>query len=218
MTSKKLLKRALRIFLILISIPFIYLAFALILTYISVQKKVEPIGELKTVYLSTNGVHLDIIIPRKELDQELLNGLDTSQSVKYYSFGWGDENFYINTPTWGDLTFSNAFKALFLESSSLMHVTTKEKISTKWTKITIDKSNISLLNAYINNSFTKNKDGNIILLKNNGYTSKDNFYKGNGSYSCFKTCNSWANTAFKTSGLKACYWTPFDFGLLAKHQ
>ncbi|MBL4888255.1 MAG: DUF2459 domain-containing protein, partial [Flavobacteriaceae bacterium] len=46
----------------------------------------------------------------------------------------------------------------------------------------------------------------------------DDFYKANGSFSCLKTCNSWANSAFKESGLKSCFWTPFDFGLINKYK
>ncbi|WP_415191628.1 DUF2459 domain-containing protein [Psychroserpens sp.] len=30
-----------------------------------------------------------------------------------------------------------------------------------------------------------------IILKNKGYDSIDDFYKSKGSYSCFKTYNSW---------------------------
>ncbi|REG87882.1 uncharacterized protein DUF2459 [Winogradskyella sediminis] len=57
-----------------------------------------------------------------------------------------------------------------------------------------------------------------IILENQGYSSIDDFYKAKGSYSCFKTCNSWVNSAFKESGLKSCLWTPFDFGLMNKYE
>jgi hypothetical protein len=63
-----------------------------------------------------------------------------------------------------------------------------------------------------------NKTGEKIILSERGYTRKDDFYKANGRYSLFKTCNSWVNLGFKESGLKACLWTPFDFGLLRKHK
>jgi hypothetical protein len=41
------------------------------------------------------------------------------------------------------------------------------------------------------------------------------FFVGNGT--------AWLNFAsvnegFKVSGLKACFWTPFDFGLMELHQ
>jgi len=56
------------------------------------------------------------------------------------------------------------------------------------------------------------------MLEGSGYGSKDDFYRANSSYSCFKTCNTWVNTAFKESGLKAALWTPFDFGLMGYYE
>ena len=67
-------------------------------------------------------------------------------------------------------------------------------------------------------TFILNEKGEKILLKNKGYTSRDDFYKAKGSFSFYKTCNSWVNTGFKKSGLKACLWTPFDFGLMNKYR
>lgn len=74
------------------------------------------------------------------------------------------------------------------------------------------------MNAYLINTFYINAERSKILLEGKGYSAVDNFYKSKGSYSCFKTCNTWINTGFKESGLKSCLWTPFDFGLINKHK
>ena len=68
----------------------------------------------KLVYLNTNGVHLDIVIPIENVENLVLSGIKYNRNEKYLSFGWEDKNFYINTPTWSDLTVNNAFRALFL--------------------------------------------------------------------------------------------------------
>jgi len=57
-----------------------------------------------------------------------------------------------------------------------------------------------------------------MILPDKGYTKIDDFYRAKESYSYFNTCNSWVNKGFKESGIKACYWTPFDFGLLKKFE
>ena len=134
------------------------------------------------------------------------------------SFGWGDENFYINTPTWNDLTFSTAFKAMFLESSTLMHVTRYKQKQSGWVEIKVNELELKKLNNYLLNNFEVNQKGMKIILQNKSYSSIDDFYRSKGSYSCFKTCNSWVNIGFKDSGLKSCLWTPFDFGLIKKYQ
>jgi len=37
-----------------------------------------------------------------------------------------------------------------------------------------------------------------------------------GSFSCFKTCNTWTNQTLKKAEIKTAIWTPFDSGIL-KH-
>ena len=188
----------------------------LLLSVITVNRGPNP-NRTKLVYLASNGVHLDIIIPTNHLDSTSLSDL-TSDKVDFISFGWGDENFYINTPTWGDLTAKNACKALFLRSTSLMHVTRHRTSRSHWKKVAVSDTELHLLLSKIQAAFQTDKSDNKIRLVGKGYGQNDDFYKANMSYSCLNTCNTWVNTTFKQCGLKACLWTPFDFGLLNKYQ
>jgi len=199
-------------------IPVIYLIIALILSSITIDRKIEDQVFDKKIYLSTNGVHLNIIIAKKDLDSLLLKGIKYIETENYLSFGWGDEQFYLNTPTWGDLTFKNAFRALFLNSSTLIHVNRYKQQHSDWVEINISESELEKLSAYLLDSFETDEDGMKILLENKGYSAKDDFYKSKGNYSCFKTCNTWVNLGFKKSGLKCCLWTPFDFSLINKYE
>ncbi|WP_179315197.1 DUF2459 domain-containing protein [Winogradskyella undariae] len=214
----RIFKKALKWFIYFLIIPTAYSIIALILTAITVDRKASDEKLNKVVYLTTNGVHLDIVIPKKNIDTLLLNGIHQKENEQYLSFGWGDENFYINTPTWGDLTFKNAITAMFFKSSTLMHVTRYQNKRTDWIEIKVTESELQKLNSYLINTFETNENRMKIRLENKGYTSTDDFYKSKGSYSCFKTCNSWVNIGFKESGLKSCLWTPFDFGLMNKYQ
>lgn len=211
-------KRILIWILYLLLIPISYIAISLILSSITIDRKIKNQDSEKIIFLNTNGVHLDIVIPKNNIDSLLLLGLKQEQSDKYLSFGWGDENFYLNTPTWGDLTFKNAFSAMFLKSSTLMHVTRYKTKGSDWIEIKLTESELEKLNFYLQNTFKTSQNGIKIILENKGYSSTDDFYKANGSYSCFKTCNSWVNSGFKESGLKSCLWTPFDFGLMKKYE
>ena len=199
-------------------IPLGYLVISIILTYITVNNSENETDNNKLVYLSSNGVHLNIIIHQNDLDIDLKNGLEFTEDEEYLSFGWGDENFYLNTPTWDDLTFGNAFSALFLNSTSLIHFSRYRYIRNSWKAVSLSEGKLKKLNHYILETFQKDFNGNKIILHNSGYSMSDDFYRANGSYSCFKTCNSWVNSGFKESGLKACLWTPFDFGLIDKYE
>lgn len=214
----KILKKILKWFLYLLILPITYLIVSLILTEITIDRKNNTSISDNTIFLSTNGVHLEIILSKNDIDDDLLNGLIYSETDKYLSFGWGEENFYINTPTWNDLTFRNTFNAMFLKSTSLMHVTRYKQKQNHWVEIKVNKNELIKLNRYILHTFKKNETGNKILLKGKGFTQTDDFYRAKGSYSIFKTCNSWVNSVFKKSGLKSSLWTPFDFGLINKHK
>jgi len=201
-----------------LAIPVFYLIISLILTAITIEKSKDNSENNNGIFLNTNGVHLEVIIPKSYMDTNLLKDLVLTENEEYISFGWGDENFYINTPTWNDLTFKNAFRAVFLKGGSLLHVTRYKYKSKDWVEVRIDTTELDILNQYIQDSFKKDDKGNKIILAGIQYATNDNFYKAKGNYSPFKTCNTWVNTGFKKSGLKSCYWTPFDFGLINKYE
>ncbi len=117
-------------FWILFSLLALYFIFAFVLAYLPVN---SGFAECKTngveIYMKTNGVHTDIIVPiehelknwRKYIHPEATKGGD--RGFRYVAFGWGDKGFYLQTPEWSDLKFSTAFKAVFFLSTTAMHVT-----------------------------------------------------------------------------------------------
>ncbi|WP_196892960.1 DUF2459 domain-containing protein [Aureivirga marina] len=206
----KIIKRILIGFLL---IPVLYGIISLITTYITIHPKELSEEKNKIIYLATNGVHLDIVLPVSEMNSTLKNGLHFSNNSKYIAFGWGDKDFYLNTPSWSDLTFKNAMKALFYKSETLMHLTEFYRQESDWVKIAVSDVELKKMNTYLENAFQIENDKKVLLL-NEGYGYDDQFYKANGSYSCFKTCNSWVNNAFKYVGLKHSLWTPYSFRLI----
>lgn len=213
----KILKKALRIPAYLILALLSYLLIAYLLTGISVNKEVLSDNPKDKVYLSTNGIHLDIILPMHLIDTSLQKGVVLSEKTRYCAFGWGDRAFYLYTPTWQDLTFGNTFRAAFLKSPSLMHLTQYQQARQGWVAVPISATQLQALNQFIATSFLLDEKGEKQILPDQSYGTNDAFYEGVGSYSVLYNCNTWANDAFKTSGLKACFWTVFDFGLLGKY-
>jgi len=214
----KIIKTILKGIGFILTFPALYFIGSFITMSITVNENDDNSEKNKVVYLNTNGVHLDVVIHQKDLEPNLSNSLIYFENEKYISFGWGDENFYLNTPTWGELTFKNAVKAMFLKSSTLMHLTRFETVEEEWTQVKLTEQQLHDLNGYILSSFKLENGTEKIYLPNESYSLNDNFYKANGSYSLFKTCNSWVNIGFKKSNLKACYWTPVDFGLINKYK
>ena len=199
-------------------IPIVYLLIAFILTYIPIAEQKQHTPKDKIIYLTTNGVHMDIVLARKLMTSELLDGLKYTTREQYFAFGWGEENFYLNTPTWGDLSFATAFKAAFLENNTLVHLTKYAQKREKWISVAVSDAQLKALNTVLLASFQLNDQGKKVIISGASYGSRDNFYKANGRYSYKRTCNTWGNTALKESGMKAALWTPFDFGVLRRYE
>lgn len=166
------------------------------------------------LFIGSNGVHLDIIVEVKQLDRAFAQQLQIPAGTKYVAFGWGEKNFYLNTPQWKDLTFPTAFKAVFLKSESAMHVTAYKQARVHWKKTKICPQQMEMLLYYIVQSFQYDPDKKIIPIGISGYGYNDRFYAARGSFSLFKTCNVWVNTGLKKAGIPTSIWSPFAFGVI----
>lgn len=178
-----------------------------------------------TVYVLSNGVHTDLVVPIKNDIKDWTQMLHPSETksgdtlVNYAAFGWGDKGFYLETPTWADLKFKTAFKAMFFLSTTAMHVTFYKQLAENASckKICISRKSYTKLVNYINDSF-ETKDNIPELIKGAGYADHDLFYDAKGTYSLFFTCNSWTNNGLKAANLRACLWTLFDKGILYQYR
>lgn len=204
----------------------LYLITAFILSRITVPAE-TPAKDEVAIYIITNGLHTDIAVPalttlidwRKQLKPKHATSVDSTH--QYIAMGWGDKGFFLQTPTWADLKASVAFKAATGLSSTAMHTTyykdMEENESCK--KIFISTEQYARLILYIDKSFQKDANGRFIHIKTDAnYGITDAFYEATGNYSMARTCNSWANSALKASGQKACLWTAFDTGIFHKYK
>jgi uncharacterized protein (TIGR02117 family) len=202
------------VFTFLFSAVILYFVAALVLSFMKTHPPKQDCLTDKEIYITTNGVHLDIVLPVENIEPEFLSQLEILPQTKYVSFGWGDREFYINTPEWKDLTFKTAFNALFLKSETAMHVTCYRGIGPDWKPVQLCDSQIEALNQYIMASFAKTQNGKLQRIAVPGYSENDAFYDAKGSFSLFKTCNVWVNKGLKETGVPTSVWSPFDFGIL----
>ncbi len=179
------------------------------------------------LFVVSNGVHADICLPinsNKELWLKYFNPKDfvtLTKEPKYISFGWGDKGFFLDTPTWDDLTFGTAFKALFIPSATAMHVSyveDKPKLSATTKSFKVSSKALKRIEEYIL-KYIQLKDEKPILIDCCRYPNlHDNFYESTGSYHLFRTCNVWTNQVIIEGGVKTSVWTPFDTGILEQFE
>ena len=212
------LKKLTKYSLYLIASIFLYALLSVLLSYITVNKNSVNPSDSETIYIHTNGVHLSVILPVKSMTTKLKEDLVLPKKHNYAKFGWGDKNFYLNVPEWSNFKIQYALGALFLDNPTAIHVSTFKRRRKNWIPVKINKEELGKMNTYIQNSFDISTNGKKITIPQSLYTDHDTFYEAQGTYSPAKTCNTWVNNGFKESGLKASFWTLFDFGLLNKYQ
>lgn len=205
----------------------IYLLLATGAAYIPVNKNQSEYKDQNlSIYILTNGVHTDIVVPyfneaydwRTYLDPALTPGKQTS--AQWVSFGWGDKGFYLQTPEWKDLKASVAFNAAFGLSESAMHVTYYDKIleGDDCIEIKLNKEQYQQLCKYILNRFDMENNKLLLVETDQNYGLNDVFYEAKGKYNLFYTCNTWANNALKSANLKASLFTLWDKGIFYHYR
>ena len=210
---------------ILIGVLLVYAIIAVGLSYIPVNKQVNDAQEVE-IYLLTNGVHTDVVMPfsnetmqwSQYLDPQLTEG--KIENPKWVAFGWGDKGFYLQTPEWKDLKASVAFKAATGLSDSAMHVTyyNQLKEGEDCVLIKISKEHYQKMVHFVRESFDT-KDGAFQrIITDQNYGKNDVFYEAKGSYSLFYTCNTWANEVLKKGKQKAALFTLLDTGIFYHYK
>lgn len=224
---KSILLYILKIVGIILGIVIIYVLLGLLIPFIPVSAKDDGQKKEIPIYIYTNGVHTDIVMPVKNdlkdwsLRIPFANTRSKRTDYNYIGIGWGDKGFYLDTPTWADLKFSTAVKAAFWLSDSAMHCTyyTTMKEGEDCKMIMISKAQYENLVKYVENKFDTDQKGNFMLIPTNAvYGDNDAFYDAKGTYSFLYTCNTWTNNALKAAGQKAALWTPSDFGIFQHYK
>ncbi|WP_313385013.1 TIGR02117 family protein [Chishuiella sp.] len=216
-----------RVVVSIISLVIIYLFAIIILPLFGVNnKKGEKLDDSMYIYIVTNGMHTDIIVPVKTdiMDWSKIIPYSDTKSKKHYNniaFGWGDKGFYLNTPEWSDLKLSTAINAAFGIGSTAMHVTFYNDIylGENCKQIKISKEDYKQLVNYIKNSFDLDSNNKVRYIKTDAlYGENDSFYEAKGTYSIFYTCNTWTANALKHANQKAPLWTATQQGIFYHYR
>jgi uncharacterized protein (TIGR02117 family) len=225
-TIMKIIKKLLKYITIFILSLVTYLLVVTLLSFVSVNKDLVKNQEEIPVYILSNGVHTDIVVPVKNEIHDWSQKIKftdvkaQNQDYEYIAFGWGDKGFYLDTPTWSDLKTSTALKAVSGFNSTAMHVTfyTKLQENENCIKLFVSQSSYKKLIRFIQDSFQLENDNFSKIETNAVYGLHDAFYEAKGRYSLFYTCNTWANQALKAANKKAALWTIFDFGIFQHYK
>ena len=206
----------------LLGLGVLFVVFATLLTLIPANSTYKEADEGVTIFLASNGLHVDFILPVKDPEKDwttYFSPEDFQTGPKpYVAIGRGDRGFYLETPTWGDLKVSNVLNALFLPSETILHITYlrgKPIENDQVKSLILTKDQYKNLISYIEETMVWNNEGQAKLIPGYGYPGvNDQFYEAKGTYHLFMTCNDWVNDGLKRIGVKTAIWAPLDKCLL----
>ena len=225
--GKRLWKFTKRFFMVFGILILVYFFSAYILSRITVEGKNEKNATIE-IWLMKSGVHTDFVVPVKtkikdwSIEFPYENTVAKDSTTPLIAIGWGDKNFYMNTPTWADLTFKTAISAMAGLGSSSIHATYYYYILPDRPVISLklSENQYRKLVKYIEKSLYRNKKNQAIFIQPRWKAvmgQNDAYYEARNNYSVFRTCNSWINNGLKAADKKACLWTPFAGGIFYQY-
>ena len=212
-----------RIALAILAVPLLYILAALVGGLIPVNAGWKEPDKGITIYVANNGVHADLILPASAqgLDWRPLvpqsDMADVPADANWIAFGAGERRVYLETPTWGDLSFNTAAIAL-TGGERVMHVEWVRDPAYAARAIRLTPEQYRRLWAAIRAGFELDANGKTIRIDHPGYGPYDAFYRGSGKANAIHTCNQWAASRLRLAGVKAPLWSPFVQGLVWRYR
>ncbi|WP_300660581.1 TIGR02117 family protein [Fluviicola sp.] len=212
---------------------FFELLFAFIAIYILIFLSLSPFtvsveetndSKTETIYISSNGIHSDVILPIRHplmnwestLSLHQMLSVDTFQT--HLKFGWGDKNFFLRTKEWSDMEVGTVLNTVFGRGPGAMHLilcTPKDLDKTSLVEIHLSKRHYQRLCGFIQHSFLF-ENGKAKVIEKHPYGTYDFFFDSSIEYNMTYTCNTWTNNALKRAGQKVGVWTPFKGAIFSK--
>jgi uncharacterized protein (TIGR02117 family) len=177
------------------------------------------------VIVIDNGIHVDFVLPiaadnhdwREVFDPAATRmGAGLGEVATHIVIGWGHRDFYVNTPTWSDLTASTVARAVLGIGGTVMHIT----YTNAWfypensVMFSLSPSDYRRLVDGIVETTILDESGRAVPLHVSGYVDFDAFYEAEGSYNALHTCNNWAISILDGAGVRVPVWSPLSGAII----
>ncbi len=163
-----------------------------------------PAGaDARDVYVVNNHWHTGFVFPTSALTPSLRKLLSRFADADYVEIGWGDDHFYRSAKSTSGL----AVQAMFVSKGSVLHVVPLSRPpEVHYQEFVVDLYRLRLseegqlrLMEFVEASFARDESGTAIEIEP-GWLPGSWFYRANGHYSLFHTCNQWTADGLRTTG------------------
>jgi uncharacterized protein (TIGR02117 family) len=220
-------RRAIRYFLrgltLLVALPLFYLLAGVLGSIIPSNAGWKQPEQGVTIFLRTNGVHTWILVPKVAEGVDWRPLADPAHirdhrygAGDYLAFGFGNRDFYLNTPDWSHLSVPTAFAAAFGRGPGLLHVehVWSPKVDAYQQPMRVSPAQYRQLASHIRESYRLDASSRPVPLLGRGYGPSDIFYEARGRYDARRTCNEWTGEALRSAGIRTGIWTPFSQSIM----
>lgn len=169
------------------------------------------------IMVGTNGVHTEIIMPlvtpekdwRADFPVDDIAAPDAPYT--HIAVSWGEREVFLNTPTWTDLSFVTALRAL-TGGEGLLHVShyVRPAPDDDFRPLRISPAQYVRLVRRIERSVVPRGSRTSFP----GYFAWDVFYAAPGRYRWNNTCNQWTSDSLAAAGVRTGWWTPLAGGVM----
>jgi uncharacterized protein (TIGR02117 family) len=168
------------------------------------EKEFFQDDSLKTIYLIKQRWHTAVVFHTEDVDTIIFPEIKYFKKARLIDIGWGDEAFYQHP----DFDYELAYLALFHATPSTLRVEgiyiTKQQyfdISEIVIELKINDEQLRILQKYVSDTIWRDELGKYQILSTQ-YLNRVYFFKANGSYHLFNTCNTWLARGLKQSGFE----------------
>ena len=219
-----LLKHVLRVLAALLALPLLCFTAAVIGGLVPANPGWHQADRGIAIFVRTNGVHTWIMVPTVAagVDWRPLappsHIKDPRYSGNYLAIGYGNREFYLNTPSWSDLSLRTALAAAFGRGPSLVHVEhERSPMPDEYQRpLVLSIAEYRKLAAHIGGSFEVDPLGRSKPLLGRGYGLADVFYEAKGPYNAYRNCNEWTGEALRAAGVRTGIWTPMSESIMLR--
>jgi uncharacterized protein (TIGR02117 family) len=183
----------------------VYYKLLIILLFLLPVSQSNPASASKdsvSVYLVKLGWHTGVIIRPEDVDINYFPEIEMFTQFRYIDIGWGDDEFYRNP----GFDVGLAIKALFYSTPSTLRVEGFNFDLMRYIgysdisyTITMQRKEFDRLTRFISTTFFINDKNETVLLEKK-YGGHITFFRANGRYTAFNTCNTWVAKAFNSAG------------------
>lgn len=209
------MRYAVRALTVLIAVPLIYFAVALLGALIPGESAAISGPPTARIALVRGPIHYDLLLPltpriRQTFAFAERAGVPVNHvQAQWLIVGWGAEGVYTTMGSFADASFAALWRGVTGDASVIrLDVAGQVSAFPGITYLSVSDAQLAALVAAVEASFARNAAGGFVPSPSPGFGTTDAFFVAKGRFNIGRTCNVWLGQVLRRAGLPFGIWTP----------